>query len=497
MKQLPVFEGPYRINKERSCGPIATTFEAVSVEHDRVLIRILNPRLAVRSSIREQFQSAVDLLSRLNHPNIGRILDSGLSRETPYYVTYDYPTSLRDRLAQGAMPQSEAIRIGRAVAEGLHHAHAQRFIQRDVRPETILFDRQGTPVLCEFGLDAEPEQSARTMIGTFLGIPAYMAPEQIAGISNPASDSYSLGIVLYEMLVGRPPFQDSDPVKLCDLQAHQPAPRLDSILPGAPEGLVRLIACLLEKEPGKRVADMSELIELLGQLGEPQDVREPSLTSDADDAAEVTIATPRAGHRATPPPATPPPLPPKPMPLPSPPPQKPGRSPIRPHHRSREAGDSLPIRDSHKLREEGLKIIPFWAWVLLAVLLTVFVTLAILRPWERSRTPEERSIDRNQMINKQVPPDPEPVLEETLGTTEQVEESTPVEIESEPETPDPHRAETNTPREHHPAREAGTNRKPPTEYDWTAKPAVLLVSATTEQNRQIAASIHLDRSSPR
>ncbi len=209
------------------------------------------------------------LLARLNHPNFVQVHEVGtlaLSPELaqPYLVLEHVEGgSLKARLAQGALPVREAAQLVLVLARAMEAAHAQGIIHRDLKPANVLFSRDGTPKITDFGLAKELGSGASlTPTGLAVGTPAYMAPEQArGGIVGPAADVYALGAILYEMLAGQPPFQGVTAMEVILQVMDRPAPSMARLRPGIPRDLETICRKCLEKEPRARYARAADLAE--------------------------------------------------------------------------------------------------------------------------------------------------------------------------------------------------------------------------------------------
>lgn len=213
---------------------------------------------------RERFLREARAAALLSHPNICPVHDVGEVEQRPYLtMTFVDGPSLSQRLRQdGPLAPEEAARIVRAVALAMQHAHGHGIVHRDLKPGNILLNSQGEPVVMDFGLAFrfDTETSERlTEKGLVVGTPSYMPPEQINGQTlGPASDVYSLGVVLYELLTGKVPF-DGPLGKLISQIESAPPPPPTGLRPDIPAGLEAICLKALAKRPGERFVDMSEL----------------------------------------------------------------------------------------------------------------------------------------------------------------------------------------------------------------------------------------------
>jgi serine/threonine-protein kinase len=205
-------EGRYRLERELGQGGMATVYLAHDLKHERqVALKVLKPELAAVVGA-ERFLAEIKTTANLQHPNILPLFDSGDADGFLFYVMpYVEGESLREKLErEGQLHLDEAVRLAGDVAEALHAAHEQGVIHRDIKPANILLSR-GRPLVADFGIAlavSEAGGGRLTETGLSLGTPFYMSPEQASGERTPtaASDVYALGSVLYEMLVGEPPY---------------------------------------------------------------------------------------------------------------------------------------------------------------------------------------------------------------------------------------------------------------------------------------------------
>jgi serine/threonine-protein kinase len=205
-------EGRYVIERELGEGGMATVYLAQDLKHERrVALKVLKPELAAVVGA-DRFIAEIKTTANLQHPHVLPLHDSGEAGSFLFYVMpYVEGETLRDRLnREKQLPVQEAVRIAAAVAQALDHAHRQGVIHRDIKPANVLL-QDGQPVVADFGIAiavGAAGGSRLTETGLSLGTPYYMSPEQATGDQpvGPASDIYAVGCVLYEMLVGEPPF---------------------------------------------------------------------------------------------------------------------------------------------------------------------------------------------------------------------------------------------------------------------------------------------------
>jgi TolB-like protein/Flp pilus assembly protein TadD len=231
-----------------------------------VVVKVLPYELAATVSV-DRFKREIMLSAALQHPHIVPVLSAGETDGLPFFIMpFVEGESLRARLSRGPLSVREAVSILKDVARALVYAHGRGIIHRDIKPDNILLS-SGSATVTDFGvakaLSASRESNREatatrtgtiTLVGTSIGTPAYMAPEQAAGDPNTdhRADLYALGIVGYEMLVGTPPFHGRAPQQLLAAQLTEAPPPIATRRYDVPEALASLIMRLLEKEPAKR-----------------------------------------------------------------------------------------------------------------------------------------------------------------------------------------------------------------------------------------------------
>ncbi len=253
----------YLVEGEIGRGGMAVVCRARDLRTDReVAIKVLYPDLA-RAVAGDRFMREIGILSQLSHPNILPLLDSGTVEVQPglavpwYVMPLAAGETLRARLErEGALPLPVAHALTRDICAALAHAHQQGVIHRDVKPENILL-HDGRAVVADFGIARALTMAGSGRLsstGIVVGTPAYMSPEQSAGSErlDGRSDLYSLGIVLYEMLAGHPPFTGSTPQAVAARHQFEPPPPITVVRPGLPAAVVAVVERALAKAPADR-----------------------------------------------------------------------------------------------------------------------------------------------------------------------------------------------------------------------------------------------------
>ena len=257
----------YKIRRELGHGGMATVFLAVQESLDRsVALKVMAPTLAADRTFTQRFIKEGKTIAKFNHPHIVGVYDVGVA-DQHHYIAMEHVSGgdLKRKLkSQGAFDPEEALEILKFVGSALGYAHKQGFIHRDVKSENILFREDGSAVLTDFGI-AKAADSATKMTGTgmSIGTPHYMSPEQARGKEvDGRSDIYSLGIVLYEMLTGRVPYEADDSVAIGIMHVSKPVPTL-------PEDLSEydpLLKKMLAKDPNERYQTAEQLIQAINDL---------------------------------------------------------------------------------------------------------------------------------------------------------------------------------------------------------------------------------------
>jgi eukaryotic-like serine/threonine-protein kinase len=230
-----------------------------------VAVKVIKPWWAEDPEWLATFERETRLLARMSDPGIIRIYDVGHASQGLYYVSELVDgESLAARLRRGSIPAWQACEIAAQLCRALAGAHGQRVVHRDVKPANIMLSREGRVKVGDFGVArlAEGSTDGRgSHPASIVGTPRYMAPEQGRGLpTTPATDVYSAGVVLYEMLSGAPPFSAASVVELALLHLQEPPPPLSARLPTS---LVAIAERALAKDPAGRYADGAEMADAL------------------------------------------------------------------------------------------------------------------------------------------------------------------------------------------------------------------------------------------
>lgn len=256
----------YKVKKELGAGGMAKVYLAVDTKLDRpVALKVLSPAFAENSRITKRFIKEAKTAAQLQHSNIVSIFDVGKEGGVNYIAMEYLQENLKDRMKQGGgIKPREALAIVKDVARALSYAHKKGYVHRDIKPDNIMFRKDGAVVLVDFGIvKAVNEKTKLTRTGISVGTPQYMSPEQIrARKVDGRSDIYSLGIVLYELLTGHLPYQGDDLVKLALQHTGGPIPKLPAKL----KDFQPLIEKMLAKNPHERVRNAEGLIRLIDAL---------------------------------------------------------------------------------------------------------------------------------------------------------------------------------------------------------------------------------------
>ena len=256
--------GQYQLIESIGQGGMAEIYRAYQPSVKReVVVKVLSHTLRDEPSFVQQFMQEVDVIAHLQHPQIIPIYDFGQHEEDMYIVmAYMRGGTLADRIdqSQAGLQDEETTRLLDLIANGLDYAHSKDIVHRDLKPNNILMDEQNNPYIADFGLAKFTEGKLELTNTMMTGTAAYMAPEIAqSGKSTKRSDIYALGIILFEMLTGKVPFQGKTPYKVLSAHLHQPIPKIHELRPDLPEVMQVVIDKALAKEPADRFATARDL----------------------------------------------------------------------------------------------------------------------------------------------------------------------------------------------------------------------------------------------
>jgi eukaryotic-like serine/threonine-protein kinase len=375
--------GRYRLEGRLGFGGMSTVNLALDLRLERqVAVKLLAEHLADDPTFVSRFQREAQAAARLVHPNIVQVFDSGQDDRTgQYFIVMEYIEGssgaeiLRD---DGWVEVDEALSIIEQACEGLHYAHRNGVVHRDVKPGNLLRAREGEVKLADFGIAKATEQSSITQVGSVLGTAAYLAPEQARGEeAGPSADLYALGVVTYQLISGRLPYEATSLTELALKQQQEEPPTLDTLVAAVGPELADAVAISLALDPRGRYQTAREMGRALrdGFNGIPPGERPAPIRGAPATKATSVLASGGKSTRATRAPA---PRQPRPGPKRETPAARPGRAAAAPARRRR-----------------GNRLLP----MLLALLAIVLVVVAVVVLSSASSSPTTVKL-RNVVFNE-------------------------------------------------------------------------------------------------
>jgi eukaryotic-like serine/threonine-protein kinase len=272
--------GRYRLDAQIGAGGMSTVYRAFDQTLERrVAIKLMHREIASDSDQLERFRREARAVAQLSHPHIVGVIDAGEDESRPYIVfEYVEGETLKERIRRmGRLPMDEAIAYAIEISRALGAAHARGIVHRDVKPQNVLVDEEGSAKVTDFGIARSIDDTGLTADGRVLGTTDYVSPEQALGHDvNGQSDIYSLGVVLYEMLTGDVPFHGENQVSVAMKHVREDMPDLQSRRPEASATLASVLDRMTDKDLGRRYPDI------------------PTLVADLEEALAIEAA--RSGH---------------------------------------------------------------------------------------------------------------------------------------------------------------------------------------------------------
>lgn len=266
--------GQYELVEYLGYGAMARVYKAHHNELKRfAAIKVLHPHYASDIDFLMQFKAEAQSLALLRHPNIVQVYDASVNSDFAYLVMeYIDGETLKGLIQDYAvrkmrLPIGRTLRIVYSIGLALAYAHQREIIHRDVKPSNVMVENSGRVVLADFGLARLITNKSDTQTGTIKGTPAYMSPEQALGkSSNPRSDIYSLGVIFYELLTGRQPYIDENPLSVAMKHVTEPLILPRNLVPEIPEDVESIVVRAMIKNPNERYSSVNEFLQDLTKV---------------------------------------------------------------------------------------------------------------------------------------------------------------------------------------------------------------------------------------
>lgn len=294
-----VLDGKYKILKRLGQGGMAEVYLAHQENLDRnVAIKLMHAFLVTEQDFLLRFKREARAMAAMNHRHIVAVYDFDVYGENTYYLVMEYISggSLKDKLANLAakgehLSLAESVKLAQQVADALDYAHSRQMVHRDVKPANIMLNDRGDAILTDFGIVklVGGQSMAYTATGALIGTPAYMSPEQALGKPGDGrSDIYSLGVLLFQMVTGKLPFDADTPLAVVMQHVNDPVPMPVTFNPDIPAGLQEIILRSLTKDPDLRYQTAGEMADALRHV----DLNAPAATFMVNPSAPFTETVP-------------------------------------------------------------------------------------------------------------------------------------------------------------------------------------------------------------
>lgn len=291
----------YLIESQVASGGMATVYLATDQRLDRqVALKVIHPHLANDASFQEKFVLEAKTAAKLSHPNLVNVFDQGTDGQTTFLVMeYVSGITLRDALKEyGPLPAVRALEMLAQILSGLAAAHRAGILHRDLKPDNVLLADDGRVKLGDFGLARAITE--HTNSGDLVGTIAYLSPELVTrGLADARSDVYAAGILLFELLTGKQPFEGEQAVQIAYQHANSTVPAPSTLAPETPSAIDKLVAWSTAKSPADRPADAGELLAKVNQLVADLKAGKANQTTVIDFAVSDSNATQVLNSSAT------------------------------------------------------------------------------------------------------------------------------------------------------------------------------------------------------
>lgn len=281
----------YELGELVASGGMGEVYAARDTKLDRaVALKFLRRDMASQDDLRTRFEAEARAAGRLSHPNVVGVFDTGEDRGIPFIVMELLSgRTLADEAAGGPANEERAREVGMQILSALRASHAEGILHRDLKPGNVLLTQEGSVKVGDFGVAKMTEGLNLTQAGMMLGTPAYLAPERIAGEpASETSDIYSVGVILYELMAGRKPFDADTPLGLIRAIQEDPVPPLVEVRPDVDRRFSEVVARAMARDPEQRYSSAAEMeVDLKRDEATATGAGEPSLVGAAPNPTRV------------------------------------------------------------------------------------------------------------------------------------------------------------------------------------------------------------------